>query len=192
MDTLPIYIDRGGEGEKFEIDLDSLYHPKSKYSVEEKVHAVMSYITTGDMKEVGKLTGIDAGTLHRWKNKSRWWPDLYKKCKDQKQEELDAKFTELVDLAVSGVKDRIINGDSVYDSKTGCTVKVPMKGRELATVMGQMFDKRALIRGDATSRTVQVSTSEHLKQLQESFEKFSKDIQRPTVIEVVERVEDAS
>lgn len=60
-------------------------------------------------------------------------------------------MTDAINQAIFQMTDRINNGDYVRDTKTGEIVRVPMKGKELAVSAAVVFDKRSLIRGDATS-----------------------------------------
>lgn len=184
-EDVPVTTDEKPDAE-LEIELSSLYHPNSPYTVEQKLQAAMTYLTTGSVWAVHKATGIPKNTISDWKTRSSWWPDIIAQCKKVKQDELDAMFTEVIHLGIGETRDRIINGDPIYDSKTGEIKRVPMKGKDVATTAAILYDKRAVLRGDPTSIQKKESTEDTLKLLAKKFEQFSKDMKNPPVIEVID------
>ena len=165
-------------------DLSEMYHPSSKYTAEEKFQAVMAYITTGNSKQAQKYCIVPANTIRYWKANASWWPEAVAYAKQQKQEELDAKLTKIIDLAVDQVEDRLINGDEVL-TKNGIERK-KMSGKDAATTGAILFDKRQLIRGDPTSRTEKVSVDESLAALKAGFERLSEEIQEKLDLRTIE------
>lgn len=166
-----------------DLELSDLYHPSSKYTSEEKVAAVLSYVVTGTSKRAAKNLKIQEGidiphsTIRYWKASALWWPDVYAECKKKKQEELDGKFTEFIHTAIEVVVDRVKNGNFVIDKATGEQIRLPMGGKEAAWCMGVFFDKRQLIRGDPTSRIEKVSETDRLDSLEKSFKQMSSSVQ---------------
>jgi hypothetical protein len=55
-----------------------------------------------------------------------------------------------------------------------------MKGRDIAVTLGVLYDKRALIRGDATSHTVSVSHDKKLEGLESKFKQFAMQLEAKT------------
>jgi len=90
--------------------------------------------------------------------------------------------------ALDGVKARIDEGDSVYDSKRGELVKKPISAKDLASITTSSIDKRQLLRGKPTSRTETVSEGKRLEQLAAQFIKMAQGAKEPRVIqgEVIE------
>ena len=149
----------------------------SKYTHDEKLNAVMRYVSCGNMKAVSRETGIPYMTIVEWKRSSEWWDDVVQECKKRWQEDLDGNMTGVIHDIMGGIAERIQDGDSVYDSKTGQIVRVPIKGKELATIAGILFDKRAAMRGDPTNITKQTTSSEQLKALESKFKEFSQALE---------------
>lgn len=56
-----------------------------------------------------------------------------------------------------------------------------MKGKELAVTLGVLFDKRALIRGDATSHSVSISHDKKMEQLESKFKQFAMQLEAKTI-----------
>jgi hypothetical protein len=162
-------------------DLNALYSPRAKYTAEEKLAAVLAYVMTGTVAGVVRLTGFKQQVISDWKNNSSWWPDAYHNVKKQKQEEVDGTLTSIVHAAAGGIMDRIMHGDEVVD-KNGDLVRRKMSGKELAWVMGITYDKRALLRGDPTSRSEKVDQTKLIAELKEDFANMAKQHLDKTVI----------
>ena len=160
------------EDQLLELELSDLYHPGSKYTPEEKVRAVMIYVMHGTIKKSAKVAGIPQQTMSHWKNKAVWWEDTVRECRKKKQNELDAMYTGLIHDIIGQVQDRVTNGDSKMD-RNGVIQKIPMGGKDLSIVMAVTFDKRQLLRGEATSRVEKVSEKDRIDRLAHSFKEMS-------------------
>ena len=160
------------EEENTDWDLKALHHPLAQYSEEVKIKAVTTYALTGSVNQVVKATGLRQDLISNWKTRSAWWEDALKKVRKEKQDELDAVLTQTIDEAFEEVRDRIKDGDYLRDAKTGELYRVPMKGKELAVTAAVMFDKRSLIRGDATS--ISSKKQDPLKEIEDKLTAFAK------------------
>lgn len=152
--------------------LDELYKSDSrKYTPADKIAAATAWMVTGSVYKASAYCGIPHQTIATWRTKE-WWQQLTSQVRKEKSDELDAMMTGVLHKAVDAVADRIENGDT-FVKKDGSLAKIPMKGKDIASSLAMIFDKRALGRGDPTSRSEKVSTDTRLKQLKEQFEKFS-------------------
>ncbi len=177
-------LDKSGR-ESNGYDLSSLYSSRAKYTADEKLGAVLAYVMTGSVRGVVRLTGFKQQIISDWKNNSSWWPDVYRNIKKEKQEEVDGTLTSIIHACAGGLMDRIQNGDEVID-KNGDVVRRKMSGKELAWCMGVTYDKRALLRGDPTSRTEKVNQADMMNKLQGKFEKMANKVLGSTVININE------
>ena len=166
-------------------DLAELYSSKARYTVEEKLAAVLAYVMTGSVRGVVRLTGFKQQTISSWKNESSWWGDAYASIKKEKQDEIDGGLTTIIHAASGEMLDRIMNGDEIID-KFGETRRKKMTGKELAWVMGISYDKRALLRGDPTSRTEKVDYNKQLEDLRAEFGAMAREHLDRTVIKTIE------
>ena len=164
-----------------ELDLTSLYSARAKYTADEKLAAVLAYVMTGSIRGVVRLTGLKQQVVSDWKNNSSWWPDIYANVKKEKQEEIDGTLTSIIHAAAGGMMDRIMHGDEIID-KNGDAVRRKMSGKELAWVMGITYDKRALLRGDPTSRTEKVDQKTLMSELKDQFAEMAREHLDGTVI----------
>jgi hypothetical protein len=171
------------ESQKIELDTSSITRTKAidldKYPVEQRVGLIQQYLSHGNIKRLARQNGIPQATLQYWKDNSEWWTDISKQLRKIKQEELDVKMTDVIHHTIEQLVDRVTKGEYYEDKKTGELKRLPMKGRELAVVTGVLFDKRALIRGDATSHSLRSTNPEELlKGLEDKFIAFSKKAQK--------------
>lgn len=174
--------------EDMAIDLADLYSPRTLYSPEQKIAAAQAYLITGTSVKAQKYCGVKADIIRLWKSNAPWWPDLFRTVKKQKNDELEATFTYIMDSALTQVADRLENGDSKLQ-KDGTLVKVPMGGKETAVVLSIMYDKRALLRGDVTSR-VEKKDGNAMLLLQNKFEEIAKQLEAKPIGETFEVIED--
>ena len=146
----------------------------TKYSHEEKLNAVNYYCVYGSSKKVAQMTGVPAPTIRNW-TKTEWWAEMMSITRQHMQDKLDGKFTGLIHRAMTELEDRIKNGDEVVDTRTGRSSRKKMAGKDIALTLAQIIDKRALLRGEATShrRTTNVDTIQ--KQLEERTEEIRKE-----------------
>jgi len=161
--------------------LVDLYHPNAKYPAELKLATVQAYFTTGGSKAASRLTGVNYKIIDEWRTKSQWWPAAYAKAKKDKQEELDAQLTALIDKAFSAIEDRVLKGDEIL-GKDGRLMRKKMSGKDLATTGAIMYDKRAMLRGDPTSITARASVTDTLAMLRQEFTQIAKAELDKTVI----------
>jgi len=157
---------------KVDWDLRALEGPHTKYSAEIKIKAATVYVLTGSVSQVMKATNLPQQRISDWKTRSAWWDDAVRKIRKEKQDSLDSIMTDTIHSAMDEIVDRIKEGDVVRDTKTGDLVRVPMKGKELAVTAAVLFDKRSLIRGDATS--ISTKKQEPLKEIEDKLKEFAK------------------
>jgi len=142
----------------------------SQYSNEQRREAAAHYVLHGVMSKVSQLTNISETTLSGWK-KSEWWHELTEEIRIQKSDEIDAVISNTLERSSKQLIDRIDIGDDII-TKDGGHVRQLMRGRDLATVFGIMFDKRQIIRNLPTSIKAE-STDSRLNQLAEKVRELS-------------------
>ena len=112
-----------------------------KYSDEMKEKAYFMYATSCNINEVSKELGVPYATIAGWlKAKARDAPDEFDKLRDEKKRDFIDRSSELIDLAFDRLQEKL-SGD--YD--------IPVN--HLTTVIGTLYDKRALARGESTEKT---------------------------------------
>lgn len=157
-----------------------IYDPRALVAPELKIQAAVCFMMTGTIKGAAKLSGIDQRLICRWKNESQWWGTVLAKVKKDKQDELDAQLTEVIHETMFALKDRLEVGDEVV-TREGI-VKRKIGGRDLATILNTLYDKRSMLRGDPTSITRKESSDDVLKKLRGEFESIAKEAMGKTIV----------
>jgi len=151
-----------------------------EWDFETRVNAAICWLVTGSVEKASVMSEIPERTIRDW-IKQPWWDDVVDTAKGIKQKELDALWTGLIHKSADALRDRVDNGDSVLD-KFGNIKKVPIKGKDLAFITAIAVDKRALARGQATSRTERISIEEKLSKIGEKLESMAEEEQKETVV----------
>jgi len=165
----------------------------TKYTPEERIMAATYYAVTGSSLQASEKCGqagthIPASTIRKWKNTTSWWKPVLHEVRKSKQEELDAKLTSIIMEGADKLEDRVRNGNIKLNPRTGELNRIPMTSGELAKdAVGIPYDKRALMRGDPTSRTEKVDPKLMLEDLAKQFVKIVEmNEPKPIEAEIIE------
>jgi transposase-like protein len=157
------------------------------YPEEKRIEAVALYAATGNFQRVEELSGVPVQSLKNWR-KQEWFRELLREIREENNEKIDAKFTEIIEGALEQLGDRIANGDWVVTAR-GQLVRKPVNAKDLSLVGAINIDKRQLLRGEATSRSETIgdkSTEKQvnrLEKLAETFENLARFGRKPKTIE---------
>jgi len=174
-----VYEPEDGSGPKQIVLTKKRGHPTKKkhhkatwYPEDKRVEAATLWAATRSTKTVHELTGVTPKVLQEWK-KEPWFMNIVSRVKKEKNDELDQQITEIIHECTNMLKERLYKGNTKWNYKTGEQFLVPMDSKDLVMAMGILFDKRQLLRGEATSRSESVTSSEKLEELKQAFLKFS-------------------
>lgn len=164
---------------------DKGYH----WAQEKKIETLKYFLSCGSWTETSKVCRVPYDTLRQWRNKD-WWKDGIKEYREGSETVLDAKLTKAIDVAIEHVLDRLENGNTVYDPRTGKERVVPAPLREVNTAFNTLLDKRQLIRKQPTKIVEQSTTATQLENLAKQFSEFVtgriKEDKAADIIELVE------
>lgn len=143
------------------------------YPEELKTQAAATWAVCRSDTTTASVVGVPVGRIKAWKEEP-WWKNVVGRVVKDKNDELDAALTGVIEKASTLLADRLENGDVKINFKTGEVIRAPADIKSLLMSVGIIFDKRQLLRGEATSRTESISSSQKLEELKEAFTKFSK------------------
>ena len=142
-----------------------------QWSEKKKLEVLAFYVANGSVAETSRQCAVPYRTIMMWKSQD-WWKDKVRDIQNEDYDRLDSKLTKALEKALDKVMDRIENGDEVYDSRTGGTVRVGAKLRDLNAAFNGLMDKRQLIRKQPTKIIEQQSTATQLQNLANQFAAF--------------------
>jgi len=142
----------------------------SEYSDEQRRAAIACYVVHGNFKRCSELLGMPARTMQQW-GKTEWWLNQIAEVRAEKQDEIDAGISNIIDLAINSVSKRLKDGDEVLDSKGNVSHRA-VSARDSATILGISFDKQRILRMLPTVITHTGNDSKLLK-LQVKFEELA-------------------
>ena len=132
---------------------------RSPFTAEEKLAAVMAYIISGGNSsravELAGVPNLTPDAVRQWKSRSKWWEDAEQHAKALLQKDLERAYTRMLHTTEKEIFNRVEKGDVVL-TRDGEEKRVPLKGKDLMYIHGIIHDKRAMLRGEPTSRTERV------------------------------------
>lgn len=112
-----------------------------KYTDDIKEKAYLMYDTLGNIEECARRLSVPASTLSGWlKKRERDSPDEVKKARLKKRLDFVEQSSELIDLAFDKLRTKLEGDDDI-------------PANHLTTVIGTLYDKRALAKGESTQNT---------------------------------------
>lgn len=166
------------------------------WPVEKKAEVVGQFLILGNMKLVAATTGVPYATLKKWKS-SPWWGELVEEIRSTQNIKMDATLTELVELSLQAAYDRIVNGDYIYDQKSGEIRRKPAALRDIHRIAVDLLSKREFLRDrvEGKSGDTKVTIEEHLKLMAKEMAKWvdtkKKDVIDVQSVEILEDISDA-
>ena len=114
---------------------------KGKKTDNETIYKIMvNMFSTNNFSEPGRQLGIATTTVEKIYKENKEKPEFVKLC-NKKKEEFADKASIIIDKALKRLEEAL-------DDKED---KIPVNN--LSTVIGTLYDKRALAKGDSTSNT---------------------------------------
>jgi hypothetical protein len=147
---------------------------KRSYTIADVQRAAANYALHGIFKRTEAETGIPDSTLYEWDQGSEEWAATIGRIRNERQRQLDAEFTDIIHKALSRTRERLEIGDAKL-TKAGDVRFVPVSAKDSAVIAAVCYDKRALMRGDPTSRTERLQVGERLGTLRATFTKPVQD-----------------
>jgi transposase-like protein len=161
------------------------------WSDKQKIEAVQSYLLLGNLALTSRILQIPEITLRVWKT-TEWWKNVVDDMRQQESMEMSGRLRKIVDASLIAVEDRLINGDLMYDNKTGQMVRKPVNMRDAHKVAVDLMDKKKLLDKEATDGPQEQQDDDRLLKLAEKFASFVQNkIDKPAeILEVLQDVSD--
>jgi hypothetical protein len=114
-------------------------------------------------------------TIRYWR-KQDWWDDTVREIRHSGKVELSSKMKKIVEASIAVIEDRIVNGDFVFDQKTGEVVRKPVNLKDAHKVAIDMVDRQGALEQEAdggVSSNESKNIASSLEKLAEAFKTFA-------------------
>ena len=146
----------------------------SRYTDDQRRQAVIEYATRGNLAHVSRTLGIPETTLGDWKH-SDWWHTQTVVRRALTEDRILSEVDKIIELANRETIDRLENGNVqlVKTAEGHVERRVPMNGKDAATISAIHIDKRQILLNKPTSISSN-SGSDAIKHLAAQFEQLSR------------------
>ena len=145
----------------------------SRYTDEQRRAACAEYLVKGNAQAVANSLGIPHTTILDWKNKE-WWHTLTVQLRGQTEDRITSELDQIIERAHRETLDRLDNGDvQLVKGADGYEERrVPIKGRDAATIAAIAVDKRQILLNKPTSIS---GRAEGMSDLMAQFERLARE-----------------
>lgn len=159
------------------------------WSETKKMEVLTHWMASGNLSQAAQDAGVPYDTAMSWR-RSEWWKDKQRLIESEEFDKFDKRLTKAIDKALDSLMDRIENGESIYDPKTGGVIRMPAKLRDLNVAFNTVMDKRQILRKQPTKIVEQQTTASQLQDLAAQFAQFVQgSVKNPKEVEYVQEAE---
>lgn len=148
-----------------------------------KSDALKLWLVCGNLKQVSASMNIPYDTLRTWRA-SKWWNEMAMEVRTEGHLALSHKMQKLADKAMEVTLDRLENGDSVIDNRTGELRLKPVSMRDAHQVAVSFQDRAIKLTAGPGDQAAQVQIGDRLAAIAEAFAKMVKLPKQHEVIDV--------
>lgn len=156
-----------------------------------KLKAVEHFMNNGNLRLTAEVMNINFYTLNDWK-RSDWWPRLVEEIRASRRNIKSNKISDLIDVSLEAMADRLENGEYVLNNKTGQVIRKPCSLRDINAMTNNLLARQMQLE-ELTDRMENTSSNvqDTLKTLATEFAKMAnKMAAKQQVVDVVERVDE--
>jgi len=145
----------------------------SQYTDEQRRAACAEYLIKGNARAVARALNIPERTIYDWKDQE-WWHTLSITIRKQTEDRITSELDQIIERAHRETLDRLDNGDvQLVKGADGYEERrVPIKGKDAATIAAIAVDKRQILLNKPTSIS---GKAEGLTDLMAQFERLARE-----------------
>jgi hypothetical protein len=161
---------------------------KRAYTDSEKIETVKTWLVLGGNTQLtAATTKVSDETIRLWR-KQDWWTELENALRKEERLELSAKTKVILDKSIDQLKDRVENGDYVFDQKSGEIRRKPVSAKDLLKITVDMIDRKELLDRNSMENVKPESNEDKLAELAKRFEEIANKINKKPSVEVTDVV----
>lgn len=156
------------------------------WSDSQKIEAVTTYLLLGgNLNKTSQVLNIPYPTLQVWKP-TEWWKKLEDDVRREERMQLSNKLRGIMETSWDVVKDRLENGDWVYNQKTGQVTRKPVSVRDAGAIASQVTKLRTDMELTENFTVATEQIEDKLTKLAKAFADLSKGKLKTGDVEDVE------
>lgn len=152
-----------------------LKNENGSWTEKTKNEVIHTYLVTGNLALTARIMDVPEETIRYWR-KQDWWDDSVREIRHSGKVELSSKMKKIVEASIAVIEDRIVNGDFVFDQKTGAVVRKPVNLKDVHKVAIDMVDRQGALEQEAdggVSSNESKNIASSLEKLAEAFKTFA-------------------
>ncbi len=157
---------------------DGWHYPDST-----KLDALKLWLVTGNLRQVSSSMNIPYETLKTWRY-SKWWKEMSLEIRTEGHLQLSAKMQKIADKAMEVTLDRLENGDTHRDPRTGEMYQKPVNMRDAHQAAVSFQDRALKLQNSPAEEANQLAVHDRLAQLADAFAKMAGKTKRLEVLDV--------
>lgn len=159
------------------------HSPQSRYSDTQKLEAVTTYLMLGKYTSTATALNIPLETIRIWKAQA-WWKDYEQEIRRASNLEVSSKLKNIINRSADIVLDRLANGDIIFNTKTGTTMRKDVSAKTAADILAKGVDKDILLQKlDVAPAAAEEQIMDRLKQIQDTLRA---NVRTPKQLEIIE------
>lgn len=152
--------------------------PANAIPWEKRMDVVATYMLIGNLRVVSEKHDINYQTLLEWR-KQDWWPEMVAQLRRQKKVKQAESITTLVENSLETIQDRLLNGDVIFNQKTGKVERKPVSAKDALAIANNLIQRQLQLEEIAEKSQVNVDTmQETLALLAKEFQKWNRQENR--------------
>jgi transposase-like protein len=152
-----------------------LKNENGSWTEKTKNEVIHTYLVTGNLALTARIMDVPEETIRYWR-KQDWWDDTVREIRHSGKVELSSKMKKIVEASIAVIEDRIVNGDFVFDQKSGEVVRKPVNLKDAHKVAIDMVDRQGVLEQEAdggVSSNEGKNIASSLEKLAEAFKTFA-------------------
>lgn len=125
-----------------------------KYTSTQRYNAALAWAITGNAEAAANMVSLPGHLVRKWTGEA-WWLRAVDVVVRLKRREMDGRLQGILEKGLDVLSNRLEHGDTVLHN--GQERRLPVRAKDAAVIVGIVYDKLALLRGQVTSRTERVN-----------------------------------
>lgn len=163
-----------------------VYFPKkvpggaTHWDEKKKIEVLQAYILLGQLRMAAATCGVPEPTVKVWRQ-SQWWKDMEYELRRSSKIQLSTKLNEIVGKAAEQLKDRVENGDFIYNPRTKEFTRKPISAEHANRIVANQIDRMQAI--DKSAHAEKIDPDDIKARLDKLKQDLIKGFSKPILVQ---------